>query len=50
MRTSITIKVYQDWGGQMCTMQTASHMQARDALAEAAVLLGYDPREIFKKD
>lgn len=50
MRISITIKAYQNWGGQMCTMHTAAHMQARDALAEAAVLLGYDPRKIFNFD
>lgn len=50
MRISITIKAYQDWGGQMCTVQTATHVQARDALVEAAMLLGFEPSKIFKFD
>lgn len=50
MRISITIKAYQDWGGQMCTMHTATHVQARDALVETAILLGFEPSKIFKFD
>lgn len=34
----------------MCTMHTATHVQARDALVETAILLGFEPSKIFKFD